>query len=291
MARTCSKALLVLIAALALVSGAAAAAPDVAAMNLQAADVPGAKVISQRALKEQGYLAAHYRSFVFATPNGSARLIGIGSETALAASSSKAAADVASADKAFRSKAGRAALVAEYAKEFKVKAKAVVLGQPYKVAGYDQGFAIAVSVGLKGGRLYESLVLVRLDRVVVQLIETAARPIGASTTAKYMGAIASHIGSQLAPITVSPPTIAGTAQQGQTLTATPGTWSAPDATFAYRWQRCDAAGANCVDVPGASAQTYAVTPADAGATLHVVVTATNRFGSAPATSAQTAAVT
>jgi hypothetical protein len=266
MAGTCSKALFVLIAALALVSGASAAAPDVAAMNLQAADVPGAKVVSQRAVKEQGYLAAHYRSFVFATPNGSVRLIGIGSETALAASSSKAASDVASADKPFRSKAARAAFITALAKDWKVKVKAVVLGQPHKVSGYDQGFAVAVSIGLKGGRLYESLVLVRLDRVVVQLIESAARPIGASTTAKYMGAIASHIGTQLAPITVSPPALTGAAQQGQTLTATPGTWTAPDAAFGYQWQRCDAAGANCADVPGATAQTYAVTPTDVGAT-------------------------
>jgi hypothetical protein len=290
MAGTCTKALLVLVAALALVTGASAASPDVAAMNLQATDVPGAKVVNQHAVKEQGYVAAHYRSFVFPTPSGSVRLIGIESETALAASAATATADVASAEKAFRSKAGRKAFLAAVAKAAKVKLKAVVLGQPHKVAGYDQGFEVATSIGVKGGRVYESLIIVRLDRVLVQLIESAARPIGTGTTAKFTSAIAGHIGTQLAPIAVSPPTITGTAQQGQTLTATPGTWTAADATFGYQWQRCDAAGANCVDVPGATTQTYAVTAADVGTTLHVLVTASNRFGSAPAPSAQTAVV-
>jgi hypothetical protein len=291
MTRRCTKAAIGLIVALALATGASAASPDVSAMNLQPSDVPGATVLSQHAVKEQGYLAAHFRSFVFSAPSGSARLIGIQSETALAANSSRAVTDVASADKTFRSKAGRKVFIAEVAKAAKVKPTAIVLGQPHKVAGYDQGFEVATSVGIKGGRIYESLIIVRLDRVLVQMIESAARPIASGTTAKYMTAIAAHIGTQLAPAAVSPPTITGTAQQGQTLTATAGTWSAADATFGYQWQRCDAAGANCVDLPGVATQTYAVTAADVGATLRVVVTATNRFGSAPGTSVQTAVVT
>jgi hypothetical protein len=291
MAGKCSKALLVVVAALALTASASAASPDVAAMNLQPADVPGAKVVNQHAVKQQGYLAAHFRSFVFAAPAGSAHLVGIESETALAANASKASSDASAAERAFRSKAGRAAFVAVVAKQFKVKVKAVSLGQPHKVAGFDQGFEVATSVGFKAGRIYENLVVVRLDRVLVQILEGAQRPIGVATTAKYTTAIAGHIGTELAPATGTPPTIAGSAQQGQTLTASPGTWTAPDATFGYQWQHCDATGAACVDVSGATAATYAVTETDVGTTLRVVVTATNRFGSAPATSAQTGAVT
>jgi hypothetical protein len=289
MAGRFTKALIVLVGVLAVVAGASAASPDVAAMNLQASDVPGAKVVTERAVNEQGYLAAHYRSFAF-TSGGSARLISLESETALAANTSKAASDVSASDKAFRSKARRSAFVAAVAKSAKVKLKAVVLGQPRKVAGYDEGFEIATSIAVKGHHVYENLIIVRLDRVLVQVIELAVRPIGVGTTGKYMIAIAGHIGTELAPIAVSAPTVTGTAQQGQTLTATPGTWTAPDATFGYQWQHCDAAGANCVDVPGATIQTYAVTAADVGATLHVVVTATNRFGSAPGTSTQTGVV-
>jgi hypothetical protein len=285
------KALIVPVTALALVTNASAAPPDVAAMNLQLADVPGAKIASQRRVTEKGYLAAYYRVFTFATPNGSARLYQVQSEIKLAPSVTVASADVTGTEKFFRSTAGRKAFKAEVAKGLKVKATAVMVGKVRKVAGYDQGIEIPTSISVKGLRVYESLVYLRLARVAVLMIEGGLRPIGAAVTAKYAGAIAGHIGTQLVPAAASPPAITGTAQQGQTLTATAGTWTAPDATFGYQWQRCDAAGANCVDVPGATTQTFAVTAADVGTTLRVVVTATNRFGSAPGTSAQTAAVT
>ena len=285
-----SKVLVVLVAALALVATASAASPDVAAMNLQAGDVPGAKVVNQRTLKERGYLAAHFRSFVFATPNGSARLVGIESETKLAESPTLARADVAIANKAFHSKAGRGAFIASIARQLKVKPNVVRAGAPRKVIGFDQSIEIPISIPFRDFRIYENLVFLSLDRVAVLIVESGLRPITAATTAKYTTAIAGHIGNELAPVAVSPPTVTGTAQQGQTLSATPGGWTAPDATFGFQWQRCDAAGANCAPVPGATASTYVVTAADVGSTLRVVVTATNRFGSAPGTSAQTAVV-
>jgi hypothetical protein len=291
MAGTCTKALIVLVAALALVAGASAASPDVAAMNLQASDVPGAKVISEHAVQEKGYLAAHIRSFLYPAPNGSARLVSLESETMLASSSSVAQADITAAKKTYSSKSGRNALIASVAKQLKIKPKTVVIGKLRQVAGYDQSLELPISVPIKGIRVYESLVYLRLDRVAVFMLEVGLRPVGAAVTAKYAAALAAHIGTELAPIAVSPPTVTGTAQQGQTLTATPGTWTAPDATFGYQWQRCDGAGANCVDVPGSTTTTYAVTAADVGTTLHVVVTATNRFGSAPGTSTQTGVVT
>ena len=87
------------------------------------------------------------------------------------------------------------------------------------------------------------------------------------------------------------PTISGSATQGQTLTASAGTWSGtPPITFAYQWQRCDSAGANCGDVAGQSAQTYPLTNADVGSRMRIVVTGTNGGGSASANSAVTALV-
>jgi hypothetical protein len=290
MGRIYVKAAIVLVAALALVAGASAASPNVAAMNLQAADVPGAKVVSQRAVKEMGYSAAYVRTFRFSVPSGSSRLVGVAAETKLAPSASVAASDVSVVEKAFRSTSGRKLFIATIAQGANVKPKAVILGAFRKVAGYDQGFEVPVSVLVKGKRYYENLVYMRLDRVAVFMAEAGLRPITAGATGKFAIAIAGHIGTELAPILVSPPTVTGTAQQGQTLTATPGTWTAPDATFTYQWQHCDAAGANCVDIAGATTQTYAVTPADAGTTLVVVVTASNRFGALPAPSAATLAV-
>src|SRR5207253_3149270 len=87
-------------------------------------------------------------------------------------------------------------------------------------------------------------------------------------------------------------TISGTAQQGQTLTASNGSWTNSPSSYAYQWQRCDSAGANCTAIAGATAQTYTVAAADVGFTLRVAVTASNAGGSSsPATSAQTAVVT
>jgi hypothetical protein len=284
-------ALIVLVAGLAFAAGASAVSPDVAKMNLQAADVPGAKVSNQHAVTEQGYSAAHFRSFVFKTPNKGLRLVGIESVTALADDVATVTADVATFQKSFATKARRKAIIASVAKSASVSPKAITIGQPHALAGYDQGVAISIGVAVKGGHVYETLAEVRLDRVFVQLIVAAGRPIGAGTIARYAGAIAKHIATELTPAGVAVPTVTGTAQQGQTLTATPGTWTVPDAAIAYQWQQCDAAGANCVDVAGATAATYAVTPADVGKTLHVVVKASNRFGAATAPSALSAVVT
>jgi hypothetical protein len=271
------------------VSAAAASTPDASTMTLQPADVPGAKVTHQATVKETGYVTAYSREFAFAAPTGSAKLIQLDAEVMVAASAATATADVAKAEKGFRSKAGRALFVKTIAREAKVKTTAISVGKLRKVAGYDQGFELPVSVKVNAGRIYETLVYLRIDRVAVLMLEVGLRQIG-GTTSKYAAAIASHIGTALAPTSVTPPTITGTAQQGQTLTATPGTWSADDATFAYQWQHCDAAGANCADIAGATAQTYGVTSTDVGTTLHVVVKASNRFGAPTATSAQTAVV-
>ncbi|MDX6516453.1 MAG: chitinase [Gaiellaceae bacterium] len=83
---------------------------------------------------------------------------------------------------------------------------------------------------------------------------------------------------------------AGTAQVGQSLTASSGSWSgtAP-LSYGYAWQRCDSTGAACAGI-GVSSSAYALAAGDAGSTLRVVVTATNSAGSTSGTSAATAVV-
>jgi hypothetical protein len=93
------------------------------------------------------------------------------------------------------------------------------------------------------------------------------------------------------PVNTSPPTVSGTPQDGQTLTASTGSWSGTQPiTYGYEWQRCDSGGANCAPIAGATGPTYLATSADVGRTLRVVVTATNSAGSASATSAATTVV-
>ncbi len=93
-----------------------------------------------------------------------------------------------------------------------------------------------------------------------------------------------------APANSSPPAISGTATEGQLLTATTGAWTGSPTSYAYQWQDCDAAGANCTNVSGAQATGYTLQTSDVGHTLRVVVTATNSGGSTPASSAASAAV-
>ncbi len=73
---------------------------------------------------------------------------------------------------------------------------------------------------------------------------------------------------------------------GGLLTTTTGQFAGDGPfTYAYQWQRCDAGGTNCSDIPGATAATYRYGAGDAGQAFVVKVTATNVSGSATAVSA------
>jgi hypothetical protein len=92
------------------------------------------------------------------------------------------------------------------------------------------------------------------------------------------------------PQNSSPPTISGTAREGNTLTARNGTWTNSPTSFAYQWQRCGADGTGCADISGAMNQTYSLASADADHTVRVQVTAKNADGQATANSATTEVV-
>ncbi|MGO9903371.1 MAG: cellulase family glycosylhydrolase [Solirubrobacteraceae bacterium] len=91
------------------------------------------------------------------------------------------------------------------------------------------------------------------------------------------------------PSNTQAPAIIGSAQQGQTLTATTGQWNNEPSSYGYQWQDCPASG-SCTNIPGATSSSYTVQSSDIGDKLDVVVTATNSYGSAPATSTEAAAV-
>jgi hypothetical protein len=115
----------------------------------------------------------------------------------------------------------------------------------------------------------------------VRVLETATNADGpASAASNAIGPV-----SPALPIVQTAPGISGTVQRTRTLTASNGTWSDAPTAYGYQWQR------DGVDIGGATAQTYVPVQNDVGATLRVLVTATNADGdSAPAASAQTAAV-
>ena len=89
----------------------------------------------------------------------------------------------------------------------------------------------------------------------------------------------------VAPANTVAPAITGTAQVGQTLTVSNGTWTGtPAPTFARQWKK---GGANIASATGA---TYVPVVGDVGAVITCTVTATNSAGNASATSAGTDAV-
>ncbi len=96
-------------------------------------------------------------------------------------------------------------------------------------------------------------------------------------------------GSASKPVNKTPPTILGSAQVGQRLTTTRGTWTGSPTSFRCAWSRCDADGA-CLTIAGATGRRYTVKLADVGHTLRSTVTARNSAGSTPATSGPTAVV-
>ncbi|HEX4034884.1 MAG TPA: hypothetical protein VHX66_10615 [Solirubrobacteraceae bacterium] len=93
------------------------------------------------------------------------------------------------------------------------------------------------------------------------------------------------------PINLAAPALSGTAQQGQTLSTSDGTWSGtPAPALSYQWERCDGSGANCAPIAGASSDEYVPVAADVGSTIVAEVIATNAAGTVTAASVASAAI-
>jgi hypothetical protein len=96
---------------------------------------------------------------------------------------------------------------------------------------------------------------------------------------------------QLAPVNLTLPSVGGSALEGQTLSADPGSWGGgPPATFSFQWQRCDSSGGGCGAIGGANGTSYPLGAGQVGATFRVTVTAANKNGSTVATSAASGVV-
>ena len=120
----------------------------------------------------------------------------------------------------------------------------------------------------------------------VQVIVKATNGVApdVSLTTAQTGAVTGPPSNSLAP------SISGTPTVGQSLIASPGTWSGyPAPTFTYEWQDCTN---TCSDVQTGSNDHYLLGTADEGKTVQVIVKASNGVApDASLTTAQTGAVT
>ena len=92
----------------------------------------------------------------------------------------------------------------------------------------------------------------------------------------------------ITPENTAPPTVSGTPEVGQTLSAKTGTWL-NGSTYTYQWEACS--GATCTAIAGATEATYVPVAGQTGSTLRVAVTAKGVNGrTASKESAVTAAI-
>lgn len=163
--------------------------------------------------------------------------------------------------------------------------------------GSDGGAADGSNCSVIGGATSTTYVLGGDDvgrRMRFRVIATNS--VGSTTAASNATQTVTAKAPTGAPVSTGEPRISGTARQGQTLTATSGSWTgAAPISFTYQWVRCGADGgradgSNCPAVGGATRTTYTLTGSDVGARMRVRVTARNSAGTRVATSNPTSTV-
>jgi len=116
---------------------------------------------------------------------------------------------------------------------------------------------------------------------MLQALVTATNAEGTAT----VGSSPSAVVAPSPPVNTHPPTVEGIAEEGQTLTASNGSWSGVSLSYSYQWQSCNSAGEACTNIEGADGASYVVAAGEAGGTLRVLVSAENNAGKASAASA------
>jgi len=121
----------------------------------------------------------------------------------------------------------------------------------------------------------------------IKLSFTVSNSVGSVAASVLSGVVG---GTAVPPADTTAPSISGAATDGQTLTASTGSWSGSPTSYSYAWADCDAAGANCTPIAGATGSAYQLRSSDVSSTIRVTVTASNSAGTASVVSAPTAAV-
>ena len=269
-------------------------AADPKAMVLTPADLGGAKITKQHYYKDKDFpsVVSYSREFDGGRA-GSSRLSDVDSEAEVGTSAPSTANFVRSLRLFYSSKAARKSL----AKSFAAQAgeglvTLTAIGHPRNLGVGPGSFDLLITLRVLGQRTDLHIAVFRVERVLdgVIVLGEPGKPIPLSVMTYLAKAQAARTSAELRPRNTALPVISGTAVAGQTLAATPGTWSGGPTSFGYQWQRCDASGNGCGDIAGATGPSYVLADADVGSTIRVVVTGRSSLGSATATSAPTPVV-
>jgi hypothetical protein len=297
-------AVVVAVAALAAAVAAWAASPpegpQLEAMALATTDFArGASVVQEGFVPASPPVVARFdRIFHSGARLNGQRLLGAASYVTLVDADGVAMVGFTSLANELSTSAGRREIAAELKHNVAastrglVKVKSVTFGRVHRFQAAAGAFRVTIKLHTNRGVIELALVGIVLDRAlgVVELDGYPRKHVSASTAVVAARKLAQHFQVAFQIRSVLPPTITGTPQLGQTLTADRGRWAGGPSSFTYQWNDCDAAGANCAPIAGAVAPTYVPGTADAGMRLTVTVTATNDVSSKPVTSAPTAPV-
>lgn len=267
--------------------------PDLAAMALTVGDLPpGARIDAQRYYRDPDYVASYERDFeVPGTRLGRSRLVAVSETLDVERTVSQATTTFSFARVLFSGRQG-ARLVKAILVEEGIPADSVAVGRIRQPRIGHGAIYIPITFRSAGTKLPLALVLFRFDRVLgsLALVGFPRGTLYAPDAYRLTRVAVARVTAGLVPVNVTPPTVTGTAQPGQVLTAARGMWSGDQLTYAYQWERCLPTGSGCVAIAGATAATYTPTTGDLASSLRVTVTARNRLRSASSSSAVGAAV-
>jgi hypothetical protein len=297
-------AVVVLLAALVTISGVTAAtagappgSPALDRMGLVVGDLAARGSIRRQGyVKDRDFAVFYVREFKPGASLGKSVLAGLESDVGVATSRAGAAKLVSRTAQALRSRSSRRAFVRGVLQDagWDQASARIVFGGVRGIAGGDAAFMAPLAVSLPGRlRLAMVVEVVRVDRAVqvLYLLGAPNTTIVPAEATGLVGIVAGRMHDELIPANTAVPTISGTAQEGQALSAEVGSWTNSPAAFAIQWRRCGATGTGCLPIDGAVASSYALTAADVGSTIVLSVVATNAVGaSEPAVSAPSAVV-
>lgn len=264
--------------------------PDPSAIALHAADFrSGATDASHSTIPGTFPLVAGYENVVrFTPPYGVSKYVRVDSTALVETDTVNAVYEYAQlvhkyTSAAFRKQVARIAGVPKGVTTIAFKPRS--LG--YLDSTLEIGFVVSVP---RKAPVHVSVELLRMYRVVVSNIAIGSGKVMTVHDAKvFVGWEGIDIAPRIAPALAIEPTVSGTAQVGQTLTATQGTWIqiGPPATYSYQWEHYDAASTLYTPIPGATGVSYVLQSTDVDQNVCVAVIATTRYGNTYAYSATT----